>query len=57
LEKSRAIEEALRSTPNARSELVGRAAQIVGNPSYPPQELIEQLSLLLAMNMAGEIEL
>ena len=52
LEKSRAMEEALQSAPNARSELVGRAAQIVDNPSYPPQEIIEQISLLLAVNMA-----
>jgi hypothetical protein len=52
LQKSRTIEEALGSAPNARPELVGRAAQIVGNPSHRPQEMIEQLSLLLAMNAA-----
>jgi len=52
LEKSRALEEALRSTPNARSEVIERAAKIVGHPSYPPQEILDQLGMLLAMNMA-----
>ncbi len=53
--KSRALEAALQNTLDARPEPIQQFRQSVGTPSYPPQEIIEQVSLLLAMNMASNL--
>ena len=50
---SHALEARLAATPDVRPEAVERAKQLIGDPGYPPNEAIEKIATLLAM----EIEL
>jgi hypothetical protein len=54
LENSRALTHALRMTPEIREEIVRRATELVGEPSYPPEETIRKISDLLAIQLDPE---
>ena len=54
IENSRALGNALRETPEIRAEIVRRATELVGEPSYPPPETIRKISHLLAIQMNPE---
>jgi len=54
IENSRALSNALRATPEIRAEIVRRATELVGEPSYPPPETIRKISHLLAIQMNQE---
>ena len=54
IENSRALTNALRETPEIRAEIVRRATELVGEPSYPPPETIRKISHLLAIQMNPE---
>jgi hypothetical protein len=48
---SAAVNRALENTPDKRVELVQRARNLVGDPTYPPRETIHRLSELLALRL------
>jgi len=54
LENARALQRALEETPQSRSEVVNRAAQLVGDVNYPPPETIQKISNLLALGLYQE---
>jgi len=54
IENSRALTHALRDTPEIRADIVRRATELVGEPTYPPPETIRQISHLLAIQMNPE---
>ena len=54
IENSRALSHALRETPEIRAEIVRRATELVGEPTYPPPETIRKISHLLAIQMNPE---
>jgi hypothetical protein len=51
---SKALDAALLQTPAARAEQVARAQQLVLDKSYPPMELIQKFSSLLALHMNSQ---
>lgn len=51
-----AIEKALASLPDVRSEAVERARTLTSNVSYPPLETIRKISKLLAINIDSKPE-
>ena len=46
-----ALNEALRMTPRVRPEHVARARQSIRQAQYPPDEIIQGIATLLAMNL------
>ena len=48
---TQALDLALHSAPDIRPEKVERAARLLEDPNYPPQELIRRLSRLIAVNI------
>lgn len=46
-----ALETGLKETPAVRPEVVARARELISDPSYPPQEMVRKISLLLAMHL------
>ncbi len=46
---SRRLEAALAAAPDVRSEAVERARILVSSPEYPPQETMQKLARLLAI--------
>ena len=54
LEGATAVNRTLEATPQVRPEVVDRARQLLGAPTYPPRETIVRLSHLLAMNLPPE---
>ena len=44
-----ALEARLAATPDVRPEVVERAKQLIGDPTYPPSEAIQRIATLLAM--------
>jgi hypothetical protein len=54
LENSRALTVALHETPEIRADIVRRATELVGEPSYPPPETIRKISHLLAIQLHQE---
>jgi hypothetical protein len=53
-DRSEALNDALRQTPDVRSEVVANAKKAVGNSSYPPSETIRKIAVLLAKNIDPE---
>ncbi|MBM3847904.1 MAG: hypothetical protein FJ405_16665 [Verrucomicrobia bacterium] len=49
-----ALNEALKAVPEIRQEEIKRATALVESKDYPPQELIDRLSRLLADEIAGQ---
>ena len=45
------LEMGLKETPAVRPDVVARARELISDPSYPPQEMVRKISLLLAMHM------
>lgn len=43
-----ALESALKSLPDVRTDAVARARQLINDPSYPSAETVKQLSNFLA---------
>ena len=54
IENARALTRALGETPEIRDEIVRRATELVGEPSYPPPDTIRKISHLLAIQMDPE---
>lgn len=52
IENSHALRKALEDTPYLRSEVVKRAAALVGDVAYPPPETIRMISHLLAIKLS-----
>ena len=48
-----ALERALERRPDVRTERVEEAKNLVGQPSYPPQETIRKIASLLAMQLSS----
>ena len=48
---SRALEAKLAATPDVRPEAVDHARQLINDPVYPPNEAIQKIATLLAMEM------
>jgi hypothetical protein len=46
-----ALKLALSQTPEVRPEVVARARKVVSDAPYPPTEIIQKISHLLAMHM------
>ena len=44
------LEAQLRDVPAVRTEKVALAKSLVANPNYPPQELLDRIAALLAVN-------
>jgi hypothetical protein len=55
-QKVRVLEEAMGRVSEVRSELIERVKQFVGNPSYPPNQTIQQIAILLAISLPRGIE-
>jgi len=54
-QESQALERSLETAPETRAEEVARARQLIAHADYPPQVMIEKISLLLAVQMdSGE---
>lgn len=51
---STAVRRALEEAPDVRVEMIQRARNLVGDPTYPPRETIQRLSHLLAMRLPVE---
>ena len=56
LPKVPALEEAMGRVSDTHSELIERVRRIVGNPSYPPEETMQQIAILLATWLPRGIE-
>jgi hypothetical protein len=54
LENAHSLTNALAQSPAARDGVVRRAAELVGDPTYPPPETIRQISYLLAIQLQSE---
>lgn len=52
-ERSQSVERALAETPEVRPEKVERARVYAADVKYPPDEVLERLSHLLALKMKG----
>lgn len=52
-EHANSLEQALRSSPDARPEVVARAKELIGDVTYPPQETIQQIATLIAANTSS----
>jgi hypothetical protein len=52
-ERSQSVERALAETPAVRPEKVERARIYAADVKYPPDEVLERLSHLLALKMKG----
>jgi len=50
-----ALKQALDETPVARVSKIEEARELVDDPKYPPREVIEHISHLLAINWPPEI--
>jgi hypothetical protein len=50
---SAAVNSALGATPDSRAEVVARARTLVNDPSYPGNEILQQVSRLLAGRLGG----
>ncbi|MCF7668395.1 MAG: hypothetical protein K9N48_01300 [Verrucomicrobia bacterium] len=48
---AQALEQSLRETPDVRPEMVQKAREVYGDPGYPPEEIVQRLSLLLASEL------
>lgn len=48
-----ALDEALRSTPDTRPEVVARAKKLVEDVNYPPRETINKIANLLAIHFTS----
>ena len=48
---SQALDELLQATPDVRPEMVARGKQLLETTSYPPEETIQRISKLLALNI------
>ena len=46
------LDKALAATPAVRDEKVAEAQRLVRDVSYPPEELVEKLSVLLASHLS-----
>jgi hypothetical protein len=55
-ENSQALRTALADTPAVRSDAVARARDLVGQPEYPPREMIQKISHLLALKWDAQAE-
>jgi hypothetical protein len=53
---STAINNALQSAPDSRSEAVERARALIADPEYPGPAVLGQVSNLLAGKLGGESE-
>ena len=49
-ENSKALESKLATLPDVRLDQLERALNLIGQPSYPPQETINGLATLLAVH-------
>jgi len=49
-ENSKALEAQLANLPDVRLDKLERALNLIGKPSYPPQETIQGLATLLAVH-------
>ena len=52
--ESAALDNAMHETPDVRQEEVERAARLVENENYPPPEMLDRLSKLLADNLIAD---
>jgi hypothetical protein len=50
-DRATALKETLEATPLVRPEMVLAARQRIGDVRYPPEETIQRLAALLAMNL------
>jgi hypothetical protein len=50
---SAAVNSALGTTPDIRPEFVARARTLINDPSYPGNEVLKQVSQLLAGQLGG----
>jgi len=50
-ERAQALEQSLRNAPQARPEVVDRARSLVSDAKYPPDEVLDRVSSLLASHM------
>jgi len=49
-ERVQALEQALRDAPKVRPEMVERGRALVSNVAYPPEEVLDRIATLLAVN-------
>jgi hypothetical protein len=49
-EHTQGLEQALSDSPAVRPEVVARAQELIGDVSYPPEETIRQIAILIAAN-------
>ncbi|HEX3624951.1 MAG TPA: hypothetical protein VH280_05920 [Verrucomicrobiae bacterium] len=50
---TQALEETLKETPTVRPEAVNRAAALLADPSYPPDDLMDRVANTLAKNITA----
>ena len=50
-ERAQALEQSLRDAPQVRPEVVERAKALVNDIQYPPDEMLDRLSTLLALHV------
>ena len=48
------LNQALRDTPEVRTDSVAKGQAVVSQTEYPPKETIKKIATLLAVNLAGE---
>ena len=54
LNAASALNDALQQTPAVRPEKIVQAQNILGDTSFPPDEIIRAIARLLAANMGGQ---
>jgi len=50
-ERTQALEQSLRDASQVRPEVVARAKALVNDVQYPPQEILDRISTLLALHI------
>jgi len=50
-ERTQALEQSLRDAPQVRPEVVDRARALVADVKYPPDEVLDRISALLALHV------
>ena len=53
---AQALTEALARLPDTRPEVVQRSREVVGSVKYPPDETLNRIAKLLAMNLSQRAE-
>ena len=52
LARTRALDAALKATPDVRAEQVAKAKKLIQSPDYPSAKVVDQVAGLLAKNIS-----